>query len=49
MLSVVGHPVAVNPDARLARLARAYAWPIVSLEAAPGPRLGKGTSLERST
>jgi HAD superfamily hydrolase (TIGR01490 family) len=38
MLSVVGHPVAVNPDMRLARLARAYAWPIVSLEAAPGPR-----------
>jgi HAD superfamily hydrolase (TIGR01490 family) len=48
MLSVVGHPVAVNPDARLARLARAYAWPIVSLEAAPGPRAGRTTALERT-
>jgi HAD superfamily hydrolase (TIGR01490 family) len=32
MLSVVGHPAAVNPDARLARLANAYGWPILSLE-----------------
>jgi HAD superfamily hydrolase (TIGR01490 family) len=31
MLSVVGHPAAVNPDARLARLANAYGWPIVHL------------------
>ncbi len=29
LLSVVGHPTAVNPDARLRRLARAYDWPIV--------------------
>jgi HAD superfamily hydrolase (TIGR01490 family) len=29
MLAVVGHPAAVNPDARLARVARAYEWPIV--------------------
>ena len=29
MLQAVGHPVAVNPDARLARHARAYGWPIV--------------------
>ena len=29
MLHAVGHPVAVNPDARLARHARAYGWPIV--------------------
>jgi HAD superfamily hydrolase (TIGR01490 family) len=27
MLSVVGHPAAVNPDKRLAMLARAYSWP----------------------
>ncbi len=32
MLSVVGHPAAVNPDGRLARLANTYGWPIVSLE-----------------
>jgi HAD superfamily hydrolase (TIGR01490 family) len=31
MLSVVGHPAAVNPDARLERLANAYGWPIVNL------------------
>ena len=31
MLSVVGHPAAVNPDARLTRLANAYGWPIVQL------------------
>jgi HAD superfamily hydrolase (TIGR01490 family) len=29
MLTVVGHPAAVNPDARLARVARAYEWPIL--------------------
>ena len=29
MLQAVGHPVAVNPDALLARHARAYGWPIV--------------------
>jgi HAD superfamily hydrolase (TIGR01490 family) len=29
MLRAVGHPVAVNPDARLAREARANGWPIV--------------------
>lgn len=27
MLSVVGHPAAVNPDTRLALLAKAYSWP----------------------
>ena len=27
MLSVVGHPAAVNPDKRLSLLAKAYAWP----------------------
>lgn len=35
MLSVVGYPTAVNPDAKLARLARAYSWPIITLD---GPR-----------
>jgi HAD superfamily hydrolase (TIGR01490 family) len=29
MLQAVGHPVAVNPDARLARHARAHGWPVV--------------------
>lgn len=32
MLSVVGHPAAVNADARLARLAHTYGWPTLSLE-----------------
>ena len=29
MLAVVGHPAAVNPDTRLARVARAYEWPVL--------------------
>jgi HAD superfamily hydrolase (TIGR01490 family) len=29
MLAVVGHPAAVNPDTRLARVARSYEWPIL--------------------
>lgn len=32
MLSVVGHPAAVNPDARLQRLARTYGWPVLTLD-----------------
>ena len=32
MLSVVGHPAAVNPDAKLARLAHAYGWPVLTLD-----------------
>ena len=32
MLSVVGHPYCVNPDRALARLARAYDWPIIDLK-----------------
>lgn len=35
MLSVVGHPAAVNPDPRLALLARAYSWPTIRLSSAP--------------
>jgi HAD superfamily hydrolase (TIGR01490 family) len=33
MLAVVGHPAAVNPDPRLAGVARAYEWPILTTEA----------------
>lgn len=36
MLSVVGHPAAVNPDPRLALLARAYSWPTFRLALARG-------------
>jgi HAD superfamily hydrolase (TIGR01490 family) len=35
MLSVVGHPAAVNPDRRLALLAKAYSWPSFHLNQAP--------------
>jgi HAD superfamily hydrolase (TIGR01490 family) len=35
MLSVVGHPCAVNPDLRLAKLARTYSWPVIYLKARP--------------
>lgn len=31
MLSVVGRPAVINPDARLLRLARTYQWPIIEL------------------
>lgn len=34
MLSVVGHPAAVNPDPRLALLAKAYSWPTFKLSEA---------------
>ncbi len=34
MLSIVGYPVAVNPDRRLRQLAKAYHWPILSLSSA---------------
>ncbi len=30
MLQAVGHPVAVNPDSKLARHARAHGWPMVN-------------------
>jgi HAD superfamily hydrolase (TIGR01490 family) len=32
MLSVVGHPAAVNPDGKLTRLARTYGWPVLTLD-----------------
>jgi HAD superfamily hydrolase (TIGR01490 family) len=44
VLSVVGHPAAVNPDIRLAKLARTYGWPIVHLGASSN---GKRDELER--
>lgn len=34
MLSIVGYPVAVNPDRRLSMLAEAYHWPIIDLRSA---------------
>lgn len=36
MLSVVGHPAAVNPDPRLLFLAQAYRWPVFELARAEG-------------
>jgi len=40
MLRTVGHPVAVNPDLDLARIARRERWPVVSWPATAGtPRL----------
>ena len=35
MLEAVGHPAAVNPDARLKRLARRRGWPILDLKRHP--------------
>jgi HAD superfamily hydrolase (TIGR01490 family) len=32
MLSVVGHPAAVNPDSKLETLAKTYGWPVLSLK-----------------
>jgi HAD superfamily hydrolase (TIGR01490 family) len=43
MLSVVGHPCVVNPDLRLAKLARTYGWPVVQL----GKRAALSRFLER--
>lgn len=34
MMSIVGYPVAVNPDRRLRLLANAYHWPIIDLHRA---------------
>lgn len=36
LLSAVGHPTAVNPDASLRVLAAARRWPVVHLDAPPG-------------
>jgi HAD superfamily hydrolase (TIGR01490 family) len=32
MLTVVGHPTAVNPDLRLRTVARSYGWPVLQLD-----------------
>ena len=45
MLSVVGHPAAVNPDARLERLARTYAWPVIQLDVRQGEARLRAESL----
>ena len=38
MLSVVGHPTAANPDARLRSTARRHDWPVIDLRRrSPGP------------
>ena len=42
MLRLVGHPVAVNPDAELARVAREEGWEIMRFE-----RLGRGCGRRR--
>jgi len=36
MLAAVGHPVAVNPDARLVLVAAARRWPTLNLDVSPG-------------
>jgi HAD superfamily hydrolase (TIGR01490 family) len=35
MMSVVGHPCAINPDLRLGQLARTYDWPVIHLGERP--------------
>lgn len=42
MLSVVGHPAAVNPGRRLERLAKAYQWPILYLDGKEPSSIPKG-------
>ena len=37
-LEVVGHPVAVNPDRRLRRIARERGWPVLEFRAPTGAR-----------
>ena len=44
MLSVVGHPACINPDKRLARLARAYDWPILDIDSKPRGSVGSARS-----
>ncbi len=36
LLELVEHPVAVDPDPRLARVARERGWPVISLRGKPG-------------
>ena len=44
MLRAVGHPVAVNPDAELARVAAAEGWPVMRFE-----RLGRRLAIGATT
>jgi phosphoserine phosphatase len=44
MLRAVGHPVAVNPDAELARVARAEGWAVMRFDTL-GRKLKAGTAL----
>lgn len=39
MLSIVGHPAAINPDNRLRTLAKTYSWPIIELPKGDLPSL----------
>jgi fatty acyl-CoA reductase len=50
LLRAVGHPVAVDPDVSLSRVARRSRWPVESWHARPpvGPLLGAGRDLERA-
>jgi hypothetical protein len=56
MLRLVGHPVAVNPDKELARVARAEGWEIMRFErlgrklrvAAAAALLGSGVAVGRA-
>ena len=47
MLSVVGHPAAVNPDSRLSLLAKAYSWPTFDLSKGNPP--GRSRSAKKPT
>ena len=46
LLELVGHPVAVNPDFRLAREARRRGWGVVDWEAEPGARTSPPAPME---
>ncbi len=48
LLEIVGHPVAVNPDFRLAREARRRGWPVLSWETEPGARSRPAAPVEVS-
>jgi len=46
LLELVGHPVAVNPDFRLAREARRRGWGVVDWETEPGARTSPPAPME---
>ncbi len=43
LLERVAHPVAVDPDPTLERIARARGWPVISLRGEPGTKRGAAT------